>query len=429
LATLNKYRAKIEEMETGRSADGTQLVRDPALAQRFHTETLKSAKKEIAIFTSSQGLIELSKNKKQFEEWSKRGVSIKIMAPIVTGNLEATKQLLGFCEVRHVPVGYFETAIIDEQHLFQFKPPSTTEKASNQMPDYENTYYTNNSEYIQKTKRLLYDIWKGTRTPLSIQMEPADLAFRSSNISSSLESYHGAFNKRRAIQFLKDNDSLKVTEKDVLEKINDLRKYVPKRGREITWLDKTYMFCKTAFGVIYPPLDFGLPKLLIQIFKHDEDSSFGAESGLMINILLESSGRSAYVPAAYVLDNPSSISFRKKVLEGIPVGQNIQLLEEDQLKVIVHGTTLFAGWTKPIPLLFTDHSLPPCCIMFEGYGDLRSGMFKNIHPSGRMHEVWFNSYEAFITFFHPQSKYVGAGTEGVLDINSVLIGYPPKDQD
>jgi hypothetical protein len=98
-------------------------------------------------------------------------------------------------------------------------------------------------------------------------------------------------------------------------------------------------------------------------------------------------------------------------------------LEKNQLNIRVHGNTFFAGWTIPIPLLPTKYVLPPSCILFEGHGKVRSGMFNNFLPSKRKQDIWYNNLEAFVTFFHPSSKYIGPGTEGSIDRESVQISY------
>ena len=119
------------------------------------------------------------------------------------------------------------------------------------------------------------------------------------------------------------------------------------------------------------------------------------------------------------------MAYRKAKLAGFPGGQNIILVEKNQLNIRVHGNTFFAGWTIPIPLLPTKYVLPPSCILFEGHGKVRSGMFNNFLPSKRKQDIWYNNLEAFVTFFHPSSKYIGPGTEGSIDRESVQISYPP----
>ena len=79
----------------------------------------------------------------------------------------------------------------------------------------------------------------------------------------------------------------------------------------------------------------------------------------------------------------------------------------------MQGNTLFAGWTIPIPLL-PKYTLPPSCILFEGYGKLVSGISETTIPSGRKVTTEYNGLESFVTFFHPSSKYSGPGTDGLL---------------
>ena len=58
--------------------------------------------------------------------------------------------------------------------------------------------------------------------------------------------------------------------------------------------------------------------------------------------------------------------------------------------------------------------LPPASVLFEGYGKIVSGVTKTTVPSGRKVTTEYNGLEAFVTFFHPSSKYSGPGTDGLL---------------
>ncbi|MEJ2126387.1 MAG: hypothetical protein P8X84_02560 [Candidatus Bathyarchaeota archaeon] len=84
---------------------------------------------------------------------------------------------------------------------------------------------------------------------------------------------------------------------------------------------------------------------------------------------------------------------------------------------------MFAGWTKEIPLV-EGVSLPPGSLIFEGYGKVKPGMFKNNVPSGRKQEVYYNSFDAFVTFFQPKSQYVGSGVEAFIEKEHALISRP-----
>ena len=51
-------------------------------------------------------------------------------------------------------------------------------------------------------------------------------------------------------------------------------------------------------------------------------------------------------------------------------------------------------------------------------------MFSNVVLSGRKQEVYYNSFDAFVTFFHPKSKFVGSGIEGFIERENVFISRP-----
>lgn len=411
----------IAEIETGKASPRTQIFKDPAFAKKRYYEILNSANEEILIVTSSEGLIKLSKNKSQFEMWSKRGVSIRIMAPIVTENLDVTQQLFEWCEIRHVPLGYFETTIIDGHHLFQFRPSSPL-RISHEMSYFESVFYTNDLEYIQKTKKVLSDIWRKTRTPSSARIGSITKFLK--DPPESLIGHHSLVKKTSFKRSMKYNQRGEICEKDVLDKIVKEKKLSSKY--EGNWYDVARFFGSSAAAVIHPPGSFNLPDMTVFATHNDEDSSFGAENWLLFWLWQKVKEGFHYVPVALVIDNPKTLGFRKAVFSGFPVENNILVFKKDQIQVRAKGKTLFAGWTRPIPLGFSEYVVPPACLLFEGYGDVKSGMLTNVALSGRGQERWFNSFDAFVSFFHPQSKYVGSGTEGFIERDTVLISIPPQ---
>lgn len=412
----------IDEIETGKSSPKTQLIRNPSAAKKSYYEILNSANEEILIVTSSEGLNNLWKNKSKLEEWSNKGVSTRIMAPIVNENLDVTLRLLKWCEIRHVPLGYFETTIIDGCHLFQFKPASPTKTASHEMSYFENTFYTNDLDYIQKTRNLLSDIWRKTRTPSSDTAKSITISPKAS--PKSLIGHHSLVKKTSFKRNMEYNPVGKISEKDVLDKIAREKKLSSRVGRN--WLGIARFFGISAAAVIHPPKSFKLPEIAIFVKHNDEHSSFGDENWVLIFSWQEIKEGFYYVPVALVIDNPETLAFRKAVFAGFPVEHNILVVQKDEIQVRVKGRTLFAGWTRPIPLGFSQYTVPPSCLLFEGYGDIKSGMLTNVASSGRGQERWFNSFDAFVSFFHPQSKYVGSGTEGFIETDSILISTPPQ---
>ena len=405
---------KIDEITTGKAPRITQLIRDPLFAKKTYLEFLDAAKEEIMIVTSQKGLIELSRKDLKLKEWTKRGASIKIMAPITTENLQAAEKLLNWSEVRHFPSGYFDTTIIDNCHLFQFNAPSP-----------ENTYYTSNADYIQKTKTILTNIWKTTHPPsfesLRSLYATAAMPFEPIRNSSSLEK------KTSFMQNLQQKRIGKISERDVLAKIEQEKKKTAKGI--VDWPRTIRYFGSRAFAAIHPPGSFALPDMIIVVFHYNEESSFGSENWIAVNLWQEGGECTSCSTVAFVQDNPELLPSRKKIFAGSSVEPNIMAFRKDELQVRMKGNTLFAGWTKPIPLGSPEYTLPPCCLLFEGYGDAKPGMFTNIVPSGRRQELWYNSFDSFVSLFHPNSKYVGSGIEGFIERDSMLISRPPKPAD
>ncbi len=113
---------------------------------------------------------------------------------------------------------------------------------------------------------------------------------------------------------------------------------------------------------------------------------------------------------------------------GSPAGHNIKLVKKDELQTRIHGNTFFAGWAVPIPLLPPKYSLPPACLLIEGFGDLKTDSFTIFSPSGYRTETERNGFEAFVTFFHPESKYSGPGTDGFFARDYFATTYPPSSR-
>ena len=71
----------------------------------------------------------------------------------------------------------------------------------------------------------------------------------------------------------------------------------------------------------------------------------------------------------------------------------------------------------------------PFMLMFEGYGDLRTGTYNTTTPSNYKAKLEVNYFEAFVTFLHPESKYQGPGTDGFLFRDAIITTYLPKKQE
>jgi len=412
---------KITEIETGKQTQKAYVIGDTETAHRKYHEAMRSAKEEIVMITSSRGLIACLKGSSLVRDSTKRGVSVKIMAPITSENLDASQQLLQCCEVRHVPTGYLGTTIIDGQHLFQFKNPPPDEEALRSISYFENTFYTNDSEYVTKTKNMLNDIWKNAQVPSAITLESINGPGGSANASFSDGALSKAVKKITGPMLIENGKPLaEPTEKDILNKIINAQKHPP----SVSSKDIARMFGSVGQAVIHPPDYFNLPDMLIHIIHYEKHSSYGAEDSIIIMLLHETSNGYDYVPVAFVGDNPEAIDLWKKVFAGMPMEQNFLLVKKDELQIRMHGNTLFAGWTVQIPLL-PPYTLPPAFILIEAYGRVKTGIFALNLPSGYKLINECNGFEAFVTFFHSSSKYSGPGTDGFLARDAIQTVYPP----
>jgi HTH-type transcriptional regulator, sugar sensing transcriptional regulator len=410
--------AKITEIENGKPAPKTQIIADAETAKRKYYETMNAAKKEVTIVTSSIGLIETWKNKMIQEAWAQKCVPVKIMAPITTENINSAQQLSKQFEVKHIPVGYIETAIIDKEHLFQF----------NSLPDnkpyepdslFKNTFYTNNIEHVGKTRNMLNEIWEKSQALSTTKLE----SISRDNAPAAASSPHNPLAvTAQKIQgpIVLDNESTgKITEKEVIDKIMNPREH------QIKNQPKVINYGNNAQAIIRPPSHFNLPDLLFHCFHYEKHSTYGNEDSMLIHLWLDTPAGSSFVPITFVTDNAGSVDFWRRFLAGLPAEQNVQLFNKDELQVRVHGSTFFIGWTKQISV--PPFSLPPSCILIEGVGEIKAGSRTIVAPSGYRLETYYNSGDAFITFLHPTSKYSGPGTDGVFGRDVIMEFFSPRE--
>ncbi len=255
----------INEIENGMNPNITQLIKDPISAMNRYYKILESANDEVLIVTSSENLHNLLKIQTQLDELFRRGISIKVMALIVTENLGVTQQLLKWCEVRHIPLGYLATTIVDEQHLFQFKQISLEEKSSS-ISDFTNVFYTTDIKHIQNTKKLISDIWRKTHTPSPVSLRSISRARKQNNQS---EVDHPLLKKRTFQKNIEYHQIGSISEKEVLERINKERNL----GQESSGEHRIRKnFGQRAFALIHPPENLCLPQMIIGLFQDDEQS-------------------------------------------------------------------------------------------------------------------------------------------------------------
>ena len=340
------------------------------------------------------------------------------MAPIISENFEFSQKLSESCDVRHVSEGSLTTILVDGGQLFQFRDPKYPKANPEVLPYFESSAYTDDFEHVEKAKLILNNVWKNARVLSNVKLEsitchrpeinPVPEIFRHSKCLKSLLR-------------TEEHTEGTITEKDIVNKIINAKRVVAKNP----FKDINVQYGSFARTIIHPPSYFNLPDMIIHVWHCNKQSSWGAEDWLTIYLWLETTKGYVYVPVAHVTDNPKVAEFRKGVWAGTPSGQNVILVKKDKLQVRVQGNTLFAGWTMPIPLYPPKHSLPPCCLLFEGHGELKPGVSTTSVPSGRTQVHEFNRFEAFVTFLHPSSKYSGPGTDGFFDREHIMTAYPP----
>lgn len=409
---LNK---KIAEVETGGLNTQTHITYNAEIVKSKCFDCLRSAKDDVLVLTSSEGLVELGETLRSIR-LSDSDISIRIMAPIASENFKLSQELSKFYNVKHIRESYLTTIIIDSRYLFQLKTPSAESLTQERIAS-NSSFYTDNFDYVQRAKSKLDELWRKASTPSVNTLEsivspsaPAtnplpDQALKCGYVKSQIR--------------VEDYEEGKLTESYVINKIISGKKAIVKTPRDVV-----VTYGSDANAVIHPPSHFGLPDMLVTLAHNNKQSSAGAEDSLVISLWLETPQGHAFVPVASVSDNPITQEGRRKAFTGTPAGQNSILLEKDQLNVQVQGNTLFAGWTVPIPLYPPPYTLPPCCILFEGHGKLKTCRMKTTIPSGHTQVYEVNKFEAFVTLFHPASKYSGPGTDGCLHRESIVTTYP-----
>jgi sugar-specific transcriptional regulator TrmB len=417
---------KIAELETGQPAAKTCNIIDPEAAKKTYEGLMNTAKSEITMITSSKGLIEACNNVHQLRKLAQNGISVKIMAPIVKDNLKAALLISGFGKVRHVATSYLETTIIDRKHLFQFKnPPDNRDGISKVVSKFENTFYTNESDYVEKTEHMLDVVWEHAITPSSLTVEeitkpPIPSTFPVPDDENMKNRKGSPYQKGHfGIGSLMEK-RVAVTKEYVLNKIINAKRIPAK----YPWRNPIYQYGGTASAVIHPPSNLNLPDIVFTFTHYTKQSSSALEDSFYVSLLLDTPKGKLFVPVAGILDNPEGVERWRVFFEGTPAGQNIQLLRKDEVQIQFFGNTMFAGWTVPIKLFPPPFVLPPGGVLVEGYGKARINVLKATMPSGGRAVSEVYCCNAFVTYFHPASKYAGPGTDGVVG-DMVQTLYPP----
>ena len=383
---------KIVEIETGKPAPKTLVISDEGTAKEKYVQTLCNAEDKIIMIISAKSLVQLGEGILPFKELAKRNISIKIMVPITTENLEHVKLLSKHCEIRHTALHYFETTIVDGKHLFRFKPALLDQEESGNGFSFKNTFYTTELTYLGKAIDLLEDVWRTSYNLSEVKKNPILRPFVSSE--------------------------RKVDSKRDLKTVS----------KRLSLAERNPLSIMTGFYgniEITPPSNLKMPNLKISAIDADEESSLGKGKRLQVSLWLETPKGKAWVPVAILLNaSPKVVVFEKTKWADTLAGQNIILVKPDALQIWKEGKTLFAGWTVPITLLGGKYKLDPSCILFEAFGKEFHSKFSSTLPSGYRMEMELNGFPAFTTFIGPSWKYSGPGTSGLIG-NLIVVDFAP----
>ena len=381
-----------------------EVINNYEIAVKHFFEAMQTAEEEILLMSCSEAA------KKYFEileECSKRGISVKFMVPIVENNFKEIKTLSKNVEIKHIPTTNLEAAVIDNKEAFQFN------SLLNDFSSKQTNLYSKNPTYVKKLKDSLNEIWQ--------KATPASDTTLESIIGLNPYAQSSPISKEKFDGIITVDEDEKITEKEILQKIISAKR---KPVKDVS-KDFHVMYASGGSAIVHPPKSFNLPDLLFQIHHIDKSSGFGQADAITVFLWMQTPNGYKFVPAGGLGDNPQGVAFRKSLYAGFPAEQNHRLVRRDELQVRVHGNTLFAGWTVPIPLLPPKYVLQPSCLQIEGYGNVVTKAYTNIMPSGFKNKVELNGFHAFVTFMHPESKYSGPGTDGFFIRELVLTMTPP----
>jgi sugar-specific transcriptional regulator TrmB len=412
--------AKITEIETGKPAPKTKIIEDAKTARKMFDEAMMAAEKEIIMITSSSELLKTLTNKHLLDRWVRNKIFVNIMAPITVDNIHMVKQLPRQCEIRHVHLGYLGTTVIDGKCLFQFKDALNDQETPGSRA-YENTFYTNDPEYVEKTRIMLNDIWNNAYAPSTTTLESIAMKNETS-IPVTDNPVFRATQKMIDTVATEDNQlSEQRKEKTIIEKIFKKQEKPIGNGLE----DTVRFYSTSSQAIIHPPSHLKLPDILFHNYHLEKHSTYGAADFMIIFLWLDTPNGYFYVSAAGVTDNPEYVEFVKKLCAGTPAAENVQLVKKDELQMQVHGNTLLSAWTIIIPLI-GQYVLPPGCLIVEAYTNEKATAYTANLPSGYTLKTSGTFRDAFVKFYHPSSNYSGPGTDGAFSRNVVIEFYPPK---
>jgi sugar-specific transcriptional regulator TrmB len=398
------------------SLSEARMIEDDEEAKHTYKEMLSSADKEILLITSSRGLKELWQNTGLLNEAIQRGVSIRIMAPIIDEIQDTVKQLAKRAQVRHVAIGDIGTTIIDGRHLFQFKDMPIDQDMFQPMR-LGKAYYSNDFEYVNKMKTTMEDIWMKAPVPSCTMWE---LSFGSSIPRTQFSNVSGLkVTKVDRPVDAGENTAYNVFS-DQTEKLPSME-YVKERRQYYDRTKETIVaYGWRARTIVRLPNLPSTQMIGINVIHLDDNSAFGGGKMIEVALWTETPRESSFVPVACLV-NPQGAMVMKHFYEGTPAAGNLVLVEpHKQVEIFRKDNLVFAGWTVNIPLPPLNYSLGPSCLYFEGYGPAQQLTRSYAVPAGYKGTVDFKKRNAFVTFMHQPQPYIATGIQGTLITEYVM---------
>ena len=409
----------IGDTQKGKTIE-TQVFPNTMAANKKFEEVLNLAEKEIIQLTSVKGLIDLETKLPLLKKCTEKGITIKIMAPITSENLEIANKLSKHFEVKHAPVSYLKTTIVDGKYLFQSKATFKDKKTA--RPYFDNPYYTTDHEYIKNMEKTLNNLWKTCEVPSMVTIKSVTNAPKSTLSCQPSRIFHNTIKRIEGPVIVEEEKpSERLTEKKIINLHLNAQ-----RHPEMAFLGGiTRLYGFFGQAIVHPPNRLNLPEMLFIFAHYEKNSRFGTDDILQVFVGQKNLKPNSFLPVVYICDNPEKLAFQSKVFAGCFRNNNFQLAERNQIQIQMYGHILFCGWTMEIPLT-ENYTLPPGSILLEGYGDVQPNIIEMQYPSG--YKLWHadNGIEAFVTYFHPSAKYSGPGTDGYILRDTYQEIRPPK---
>ncbi len=395
----------IADLEAEEYGPITKSFQSGERAKNKYLEMLRTARNEIIVITSSKGLTNLSKHKNLIDSAVKRGVLVRVMAPIGDENLEEAKQVAANCQVRHISDSDYNMTVVDCRHLFRFGNKSRS--------DEEEIQYTANPEYVDKMVRLLEEAWKNAAPPSFVEWEigfGVPEALKKPLYSSYYSDTKMAGSQRNGLLQTQERDSIKRTLDSMALK---------------SWKkEATVAYCTMGQAIIQLPSELNTPTMGIRVTSFKKESGFGEGKNLIVHLWLETPPGFSMVPVAVLTDSPKEALIDEKLLAGTPAANNIVISQPNQFEVLVKDNLLFAGWSANIELP-SGKKLRSGSLVFEGRGEGKRLTRDFVSPVGFSVKMEFTRFPAMTTFMSQTSQYLGSSARGTLATDCVFKTTPP----